>query len=111
MLNGGAFVILIHLWQRVAVAVQVGGDGVPPNWEVFFQRSAEVGAMWSWLTHEVVKHFAWPLPGGSLHTQERSNGQSWRQSEHPAMSSTSHDRSHERIAERPANNRMRNELT
>ena len=73
-----AFDVLVHLWQRVAVAVQVGGDGVPPNLEVLFQRSAEVGATRSWWTHAVVKAFAWPLPGGSLHTQERGNGQRWR---------------------------------
>ena len=63
------------------------------------------------LTDELVEHSVAALPGGGLHAEEGGESESERQSEHPADVRALHDGTGERIANEPADERVRGELT
>ena len=111
VLNSCTLVILVHLWQRVSVSVQVRRHLGPPNWEVLSHRFTEVGAVRGWLTHKVVEGLVWSVPSRGLHTKESADGEGHWESEHPAMSSTLDDWTHEWEAHKPADSGVRNELS
>ena len=110
-LNGCALVILVHLWKRISIGMEISRDGIPPNWEVFFKTSSQIRSVRSWLTDEIVECLAWSFPSSSLHTQECSDSKSWWESKHPAVSGAFNDWAHEWVAEKITSESMRNELT
>lgn len=67
--------------------------------------------MGSWLTHKVVEGLVWSLPGGSLHSKESGNGQSNWESEHPAMSGTLNNWTHDWEDESPSDHSVCYELS
>ena len=38
--HAGRTVVFVHLWERVAIGVQLRRGLVPPDWEVFLQGAA-----------------------------------------------------------------------
>ena len=56
------FIVLRHLWEGVPVLVQLSRDVIPPDGEVFLDRTTEVGTVWCWLRHDLVEHFRGTLP-------------------------------------------------
>lgn len=58
----GLSIVLSHLGERVAVLVQLVAGLVPPHGEVLLDRSSKVGAVRSWLTHELMERLARALP-------------------------------------------------
>ena len=67
--------------------------------------------MRSWLTDELVESLVWSLPVRSLHTEEGCKGDSYGESQHPAVGCALYDRTHEREAGQPADAEVGDELS
>ena len=109
-LHLGALVVLVHLGQVVAGAVQVRTDGVPPHWEVHLQHLSYVRAMGCWLGNDVVEGLTLPLPGLGLHAEEGGEDHGGWHPQEPSVDRSFNNWSHEGHGDEPAEGEMGEEL-
>ena len=110
-LNDSGFIILIHLWKRVACLMEILGNLIPPDWEVLLKSSSHVGSVRSWLTHDVVEAFIWSFPSRSLNTQEGCESERNWKSKHHSVSHILDNWSHKWEAKSPSYKRVCHELS
>ena len=67
--------------------------------------------MRSWLTDELVESLVWSLPVRSLHTEEGCEGDSYGESQHPAVGCALDDGAHKREARQPTDAEVGDKLS
>ena len=65
--HSGLTIVLVHLWEGVAILVELARGLLPPHGEVLLQGATQVGSMGSWLGHNLVERLAGALPVLTLH--------------------------------------------
>ena len=103
-------VVFVHLWQVVSIFGQVARRVPPPDWEVLLKRSAEVGAVGSWLHHDLVERFVRSLPVSSLDGHEAGESQGSWQTKNHILGLGTENRSHKWIGDCPTESEVENAL-
>ena len=65
-------VVLVHFWEVVAIRSKLSTGRVPPDWEMFFDRTSEVRAVGRRLSHQLMEGLLGSLPLSSLDIDEHS---------------------------------------
>ena len=79
--EGGGSIIFVHLWQRVALSMQLGTALVPPDGEMLLDCASEVAAMGRWLGHQLCEGLALSWKVHLLHAHKGCNCHGQGQSE------------------------------
>ena len=112
--HGCLTIVLVHLWKRVAIVVELTGGLLPPDGEVLLEGAADVGAVGGRLRHDLVERLARSLPVLTLHSKEGCESDGSREAKDPVLDLGAQDRSHQGVGQGPTSGhvdgRLRAEL-